>query len=504
MSYGSIYFVLFFIGVVFINYILPKKIRKVWLLLASFAFYMLASIKAFLVLFSVILISYAFGLLIEKIKNTKKRKVLLGISVFLMVSVLAVLKYLKFILFNIDTPGVFRGLEIILPLGISFFILQSIGYLIDVYRGKIDSEKNIINYALFISFFIYIVSGPVERAKNILPQIKEVKVFNYDDFVSGMQKILWGFFLKLVVAERAALMANTIFNDYTNYSGLAMIFGILAYSVQLYCDFSGYTLMSIGVGKALGYNIMGNFKQPYFAVSINDFWKRWHISLTSWFREYLYIPLGGNRKGKFRKYLNIFLVFLVSGIWHGANWTFMIWGMMHGLYQILGEITKNLRQRVVKIIGMKTDCFSYRLVCRGVTFTFVAVAWVFFRAENFKQAFGILYRAVAGFNIAESFGAYNTYFYSWIPSGLFLTTSGENWFLKLGLDAPDLIVFLLGIVTVFIVDLLMYKNISPAKWINNQNIWFRWIVYLGLIFIILTYGIYGAGYDPSSFIYANF
>jgi len=504
MSFGSIYFILFFIGVVVINYILPKKIRRIWLLIASIAFYLFSSVKGFLVLVSVILITYLVGLLLEKTKNILKKKIFLGVSAFLVVMVLVVLKYLKFIILNLDKLSVFRGLEIILPLGISFFILQSIGYLIDVYRGNVPAEKNIINYALFISFFPYIVSGPIERAKNMLPQIKMIHSFNYDNFVSGMQKMLWGYFLKLVVAERAAILANTIFNDYTNYSGLAMIIGILAYTIQLYCDFAGYSLIAIGVGKALGYDIMENFKQPYFALSINDFWKRWHISLTSWFREYLYIPLGGNRKGKFRKYLNIFIVFLISGIWHGANWTFMIWGMMHGIYQILGDLTKNLRTKFVNFIGMKKECFSYRLVQRMATFTFVSVAWVFFRSANFGQAIEVLYRAFAGFNIAESFGASNTSFYSWIPSGLFLTTNGENWFLKLGLDAPDLIIFLFGMFLVFIVDLLLYKKISPTKWINNQNIWFRWIVYLGLIFFVLTFGIYGTGFDASSFIYANF
>lgn len=504
MSFGSIYFIMFFIVIVVINYILPKKIRKIWLLISSISFYLFSSIKAFFVLLAVILITYLFGLIVEKTCDKSKKKILLGISIFLVLIVLLILKYSKFIIINIDKLSVFKGLEIILPLGISFFILQSIGYLIDVYRGNVNAEKNIVNYALFISFFPYIVSGPIERAKNILPQIKVLHSFNYDGFVSGMQKMLWGFFLKLVVAERAAMLANTVFNDYTNYSGLAMFVGILAYTFQLYFDFAGYSMIAIGVGKALGYNIMENFKQPYFAISINDFWKRWHISLTSWFREYLYIPLGGNRKGKYRKYLNIFIVFLVSGIWHGANWTFMVWGMMHGVYQILGDLTKSIRTRFVVLVGMKKDCFSYRLVQRLSTFTFVSIAWVFFRSADFKQAIEILYRAFAGFNIAESFGGSNTYFYSWIPSGLFLTSNGENWFLKLGLDAPDFIIFIFGVFVVFIIDIFLYRKKSPAQWINNQNIWFRWLVYLGVMFFILTFGIYGNGYDASSFIYANF
>ena len=505
MSFSSIYFILFFITIILIYYILPVKARNIWLLAGSLVFYIFAGINAFFILAAVILFTYFSAILMEKNKSHSGRKLLLALAVFLILMTLFILKYLKFVLINIpDSIFKFNGMEIILPLGISFFTLKAIGYLIDVYRGNIEAEKNILHFSLFLSFFPYIVSGPIERAGNILPQIKQKKRFNYENFCHGLQIMLWGYFLKLIVAERAAMIADKVFNDYTNYSGIPVIIGFIAYSLQLYFDFSGYSLIAIGTGKALGFDIIKNFNQPYFAVSVNDFWKRWHISLTSWFRDYLYIPLGGNRKGVLRKYGNILIVFIISGIWHGANWTFMFWGLLHGLFQIMGDFLKKTRLKIVAFLRIKRDCFSYRFLQRGFTFVLVTLAWVFFRSVNLKQAFEMIYRSVAGFNLAEAFGSYDTYYFSWIPSGLFLTEGGENWFLNLGLDSLNWVIFISGIIIVFVMDLILYKKKSPLKWLDNQNLLFRWFIYLFLIFLVLTFGIYGTGFSASSFIYANF
>ena len=414
MSQTSIYFVLFFICVILVYYILPFKLKKYWVLLSSLVFYFSFGIKAFFVLIFIIIASFFGAILIYKSEKTFLRRFFLISTIVLFVLILGIFKYVDnyFILF--------KGSELISVIGMSFFTLQAIGYLSDVYMGKIKATKNVIDYSIFLSFFPYIVSGPIERANNILPQIKKKHTFNYDSFVSGLRKILIGFLFKLIIAERLSIITQTIFNDYTAYTGIPIILGVIAYSFQIYFDFAGYSYIAIGSGEAMGFKIMENFKQPYFSKNISEFWSRWHVSLSSWLKDYIYIPLGGNRLGKPRKYLNIIIVFFVSGVWHGASIPFLIWGLLHGVYQMLSSITKDIRNRFTKFLKINTNCFSYRLWQRFITFSFVSFAWIFFRSESIKQGIDIIIRGIKGFSIAQTFGSFDMNYYSFIPAGLFL------------------------------------------------------------------------------------
>lgn len=495
MSFETIYFLIFFLVVIIINYILPVRFRNSWLLIVSLAFYFSTGFQAFFFLLGVILLTFFLGIFLEKIQLTYKKKGMVAVSVFLLVVLLIAGKYVPAISF-------FRGAGLFVPLGISFFTLQAIGYIIDVYRKKISAEKNIVHFSLYLSFFPYITSGPIERAYRILPQIKSKRKFCYIKFCHGLQKILWGYFIKLVVAERAGIVANTVFDDFTNFSGIPMILGILFFSIQLYSDFYGYSLIALGTGQALGFDLMTNFRQPYFATSISDFWRRWHISLTSWFREYLYIPLGGNRKGTIVTYVNVLIVFLISGLWHGISFTFLFWGMLHGGYKVLGDLLKKIREKTIKKLRIRKETFSFSLLQRIFTFLFVTTAWIFFRSESIQQGFLMILRSVKGFNVSVFFGNSNLQPYEWISSGTLLST--DSTFFLPGLDLIQGTVLCLGVLMLIIMDLLQYKNISPSTWLDGQMIWLRWGMYLMLIFLLLTFGIYGAGYEASSFIYSGF
>ena len=342
MLYNSIDFLVFFPLVLIIYFFIPKKLRYLWLLIISYYFYMSWDPRYVLCLGFSTLITYLAGIFIGHRDlqernltsgNKGAEKLLFAVCLILNLSVLAVFKYANFVLenvealfhyFKISVPD--ASLNLILPLGISFFTFQSAGYLIDVYRGNIKAEKNIFKYALFISFFPNVLSGPIERAKNMLPQIdqcRNLKLWNYKRITTGAVYMLWGYFLKMVVADRTALLVNTVYGNYR-------MFGTIFFAIQIYCDFASYSYLALGAAKILGFNLMRNFEAPYFSKSISEFWRRWHISLSSWLRDYLYIPLGGNRKGKARKYINTMVVFFVSGIWHGANWGYIVWGLLHG------------------------------------------------------------------------------------------------------------------------------------------------------------------------------
>lgn len=334
MIFNSIDFMLFFPIVVVIYFFIPKRIRYIWLLIASYYFYMCWNAKyAFLIALSTV-ITYISGLFMEK--YFFRKKLILIFSLVSNLGILFVFKYYQFLLQNInhfrDIIGIApmeKSLDLLLPVGISFYTFQALGYSIDVYRGDVKAEKNLLKYALFVSFFPQLVAGPIERSKNLLTQVNCVEYFrlwNYERITNGAVIMLWGFFQKMVIADRAAILVDKVYGEYWIYGTIELIFATILFAFQIYCDFSGYSMIAVGAARIMGFELMENFNAPYYSKSIKEFWRRWHISLSSWFRDYIYIPLGGNRVSRLKGYGNLMVTFLISGLWHGANWSYVAWG----------------------------------------------------------------------------------------------------------------------------------------------------------------------------------
>jgi D-alanyl-lipoteichoic acid acyltransferase DltB (MBOAT superfamily) len=368
---------------------LKSQKGRVWLLLvASCYFYMSFIPEYILILGGTIVIDYLAGFLIEK--NTgSTRKFWLIISLIANIGALAVFKYYNFFIDNIHTGINFFGnklslpvLEMALPVGLSFHTFQAMSYTIEVYRGNQKAERNFVVYALYVMFYPQLVAGPIERPQNVLPQLKEFRGYNWDNVKEGLARMLWGFFKKVVIADRLAMVVDRTFAHTIESSSTALFIGAVFYSFQIYCDFSGYSDIALGAAKVMNIRLMENFNQPYLSRGIQEFWSRWHISLSSWFRDYLYIPLGGNRKGGLRRKFNVFIVFLLSGLWHGANWTFVIWGVLHGLLVIL------LAGKTIE----KNRSFIYTACRVIVNFILVTFLWIFFRAENLGAAWEYIQR----------------------------------------------------------------------------------------------------------------
>jgi D-alanyl-lipoteichoic acid acyltransferase DltB (MBOAT superfamily) len=383
MIFNSVHFIFFFIVTTILYYALPHRFRWAFLLAISCYFYMVFRPIYILILAGTIVVDYVAGLFLESTTNPRRKKIFLVASIIANVGVLAVFKYYNFINDNLtELLGVFHlkneipMLRILLPIGLSFHTFQAMSYTIEVYRGKQQAEKHFGMYALYVMFYPQLVAGPIERPQNILHQLKEKVVFNYDHIVSGLKLILWGLFVKVVIADRLSIYVDIVYNSPEHHSAISSLVATLFFTFQIYCDFSGYSSIAIGCAKVLGIDLMINFRRPYMSTSIREFWSRWHISLSTWFRDYLYIPLGGNRVSLYRNMFNLFFVFLVSGLWHGANWTFIIWGALHGFYLIM-EIVFD---RLVPSIKLPR---SIRWI---LNFVLVAIAWVFFRASNFQTA----------------------------------------------------------------------------------------------------------------------
>lgn len=375
MAFTSFTFLLFFAIVLIVNYCVPQKYRYIFLLIASFYFYLnWQPIYAVLLTIAIIITYFSGRFLAQKELPPKRKKVVCGLAIVLLIIPLFLFKYYNFITTSIGdilkATGVaieLPKMELLLPLGISFYTFSSIGYIIDCYRNKYDAEKNILVLALFISFFAHISSGPIPRGDKLIPQLIRPDNVAYDNVIKGLQKMLWGFFLKLCIADRIGIYVDSVYGNMENHNGGSLLLASLFYTIQIYCDFAGYSLMAIGAARMLGIRLMENFRRPYFATSIKDFWNRWHISLSTWFRDYLYIPLGGNRVSKIRKPVNLMTTFLVSGLWHGASWNFIAWGGLHGTSQTIEKYQNNRKEakhRWLKII---------------IVFFIVSFAWVFFR-----------------------------------------------------------------------------------------------------------------------------
>ena len=471
MLFNSFEFIIFFPVVCIIYFLLKNNRWRIpFLLIASYYFYMnWKPVYALLIMTSTVL-TYCCGLLVERYNNDKsKKKAFLVISLVLNFSILFLFKYFNFIGQSITTLFSMCGLawhipnlDVLLPVGISFYTFQAVGYSVDVYRGTIKAEHNFMTYALFVSFFPQLVAGPIERAKNLLPQFHEEHQFHYDDAVDGIKQMLWGFFMKICVADVLSEYVNAVFNNVSQHNGTSMIIATIFFTFQIYCDFGGYSNIAIGAARVMGFRLMENFHLPYFSLNVKEFWKRWHISLSSWFMDYVYIPLGGNRCKYPRHLLNLMITFLVSGLWHGANWTFVIWGGLHGTYQVIG----NIWHKFVHKPEYKNTIS--RLISMLFCFSIVSFAWIFFRANNVNDAFVIVGKIFS------------------------------DW----GRPYVDIMVFACGLTALFI---LIFKDTKDNfKWnihfIHSKHTVIRYVSTVILIVYILLFGSFSSG----QFIYFQF
>ncbi len=471
MLFNSFKFIVLFPLIFALYYCIParfNKLRNHFLLIVSYLLYVSWKPAYALILLCVTALTYSFALLIPKSRHPKR---VLSLGVIMSLLPLVFFKYFNFIndtlrnvLSSIGLDFYLPGLNWVIPIGISFFTFQALGYLWDVYYGRQDAERDFLSYALFVSFFPCIVSGPINKASLIIPQLKRIRpYFDYGKVVGGGKLLLWGMFMKVVVADRVALYVDTVLPSYDNYSGATCLVASFLYYIQLYSDFAGYSLMSIGVGKILGFEVAENFRRPFFAFSVTDYWRRWHISLSTWLKDYVYIPMGGSRCSKIRNYWNIFVTFLVSGIWHGANWTFVVWGCIHGVCQI-----------VEKMLGQQ-KC-EYGRVGKSVkilvTFLIVNLALIFFRMPTLADAISVFRRIFD-------------------PAGY------SSVFVDYSVNLPF---------TVLGVCLLLFKEFRdeffPDKCLlmNNQHRPIRWATYIMILTAILSAGVFGT----DQFIYANF
>lgn len=396
MLFNSIDFAIFLPAVFLLYWFVTDrslKLQNLLIVVASYLFYGWWDWRFLsLIIFSTLL-DYSVGIGLSKQENQTKRKLLLWTSILVNLGFLGFFKYYNFFLDNFITAFSFfgskinaSGLNIILPVGISFYTFQTLSYSIDVYRRRLAPTKDFIAFSAFVSFFPQLVAGPIERATHLLPQFYTKRTFEYDKAVDGMRQILWGLFKKIVIADNCAKYANLIFNNSDDYSGSTLVLGALFFTFQIYCDFSGYSDIAIGTSRLFGFDLMRNFNFPYFSRDMAEFWRRWHISLSTWFRDYLYIPLGGSRGGTWKKVRNIFIIFIVSGFWHGANWTFIIWGALNAIYFLPLLLTNRNRDNIDVIAKGKNLPSLKDLALMILTFSLTVFAWIFFRAANIGHA----------------------------------------------------------------------------------------------------------------------
>lgn len=494
MLFNSLEFLVFFPIVVALYFIMPRKWRYIWLLIASYYFYMCWNVKYVLLLFFSTFVTYMSGVLIERVSESNKQlcKWVVAGSFVINLAILFSYKYLDFLIEILNGILGFYGIgfalpepDLLLPVGISFYTFQALSYTVDVYRGDVKAEKNLLKYALFVSFFPQLVAGPIERSKHLLEQVQRVHEYKFEftRVRDGLLLMLWGYFLKLVMADRIAVFVNAVYGNYSEYGGWYLIVATILFAFQIYGDFAGYSTIAMGAAEIMGFELMDNFNCPYFAKSFAEFWRRWHISLSSWFKDYLYIPLGGNKRGTIRKYLNILLVFLTSGLWHGANWSFVIWGGLNGVFQIIGDALQGTRKKICALFHLDRDLIGHKIFQTVFTFAGISFCWIFFRASDVNEAFEI---------IKSIFTVHNP----WI---LF-----DDSLYTLGLDIKNFHLMVVCIVLVMLVDYAKYKGIVIRSSIQKQALWCRWLCYIyGVAFIVL-FGIWGNAYIESSFIYFQF
>lgn len=455
MEFNSWSFVLFFPIVCLIYWqIKRQRLRNAFLLIASYYFYMCWNASYALLLLASTLVSYGTALALEATEKHSSRKWLATVGIVLNLALIAYFKYAKFGVSNVNRAMAALGIgidiplpEILLPVGVSFFVFQSVGYTIDVYRRAVNAERNFLNYALFISFFPQLVAGPIERSNNMLPQFRVQHTFDDDKAISGFKLMLWGYFMKLVLADRCGIYVDCVFNSHT--IGYSSLIGILLFSFQLYGDFAGYTYIAIGAGRILGFKLNDNFHRPYFATTVSDFWRRWHISLSTWLRDYVYFPLGGSRCSKTRTYFNLIVTFLASGLWHGASLCYILWGGVHGVCVCLE-----------KALGWSKKTFGKTERLIRILFTFILVAFsrTIYRAGNFGL---VCYQFKRAFNPANfTFGDSDT--------------------------QRSLLVILVAIILVAIKDYMEENKISTSRILGNISPWWRDVVIMTSLIVIIS------------------
>jgi alginate O-acetyltransferase complex protein AlgI len=483
MIFNSIEFVIFFIVVTALFYAIKHKYRWALLLIASCYFYMFFKPIYILILFLTIVIDYFAAIYIDKHKGSK-RKLFLVLSIIANVGVLAIFKYYNFFIENVNgllsvtnSDMKFSYLDILLPIGLSFHTFQAMSYTIEVYRGNYKPERHFGIYSLYVMFYPQLVAGPIERPQQILPQFHIKREFNYTNISDGLKLMLWGMFKKVVIADRLAVFVNQVYNNHTDYQGLSLCIAAVFFSFQIYFDFSGYSDIAVGSAKVMGYDLMQNFNRPYAAKSISEFWKRWHISLSSWFKDYVYIPLGGSRVKLSRWIINILIVFMISGLWHGASWTFIVWGALHGLYNVAEIFIKKLN----------VPSFSRTSIHKQIIlFCLVTFAWIFFRAENFDKAFYIIKNMFSGLSGQLQAILQNKNFER--LHLIYLEQTGAQFFLS---------IFLL--LFVGSIEYLQFSRSIP-EFFNSFKPVFRWSFYFLIFYSIILLGVF----DNTQFIYFQF
>lgn len=475
MLFNSIHFILFFIVVTTMYFLLPHKFRW-FLLLASSCYFYMAFIPVYiLILGFTIVIDYFAGIWLEDFTG-KRRKLFLVASLVANIGVLAVFKYFNFLNDNLSVflnsvgyKNHIPDLGILLPIGLSFHTFQAMSYTIEVYRGHQKAERNFGIYALYVMFYPQLVAGPIERPQNLLHQFYEEHTFETERVLDGLKLMLWGFFKKLVIADRLAIYVNAVYNNPEHHTGTTLLVATIFFAFQIYCDFSGYSDIAIGAAKIMGFKLMTNFNRPYFSRSISEFWKRWHISLSTWFKDYLYISLGGNRVGVSRWYFNLFFVFTVSGLWHGANWTFIAWGAINGFYLVFSIISEAWRRRAHAFFHLDRVPALHNVLKIVTTFTLACISWVFFRANSMHDAILVFKRIFSGGNLFVD---------------------------DVGLLAHSLF----AISLLFILEIKREYFFERVTIFNSESIYARAFAYSSVVLLIFLFGVF----DGGQFIYFQF
>jgi alginate O-acetyltransferase complex protein AlgI len=478
--FNSISFALFFPIVTAIYFLLSLRWRVHWLLAASCFFYM-AFIPAYIfILLITILIDYFAGIYIERADSVKAKKILLWVSILSTCTVLFIFKYYDFFtnsfvglagLLGWHLPHTF--ISIILPIGLSFHTFQSLSYVVEVYRGRQKAEHDFVVYATYVMFFPQLVAGPIERPQNLLHQFRELHTFDYDGVTAGLKRMAWGFFKKLVIADRLALYVNDVYSNPRNFNGLQLTVATFFFAYQIYCDFSAYSDIAIGAAQVLGFRLMENFKTPYYSLSVSEFWRRWHISLSTWFKDYLYVPMGGNRVRRHRNIFNLLVTFGVSGLWHGANWTYVLWGLLNGVYLVTGGITKEWRNRFWGTMGLHEQTLIRRTIMLTTTFVLTCFAWILFRSKNTSDAMYVFTHLASGWD--------------------FHKIATEQFLLR---QLPVAIAAILALEIGQVWD----NSVSVPSLLGRIPMPARWALYAGFVMTVLMFGVY----KQMQFIYFQF